>query len=76
MAEYKAVIVWHRNGAEFTDNRYNRGHVWQLDGGIELSQRSGGHHGQGRCGKTGDDPSHLAANGHVCPRALAYPKRA
>jgi organic hydroperoxide reductase OsmC/OhrA len=36
MAEYKATIVWNREGALFTDNRYSRGHVWRFDGGVEV----------------------------------------
>ena len=36
MGEYKSVVIWNRNGAVFTDNRYSRGHVWQFDGGIEV----------------------------------------
>jgi organic hydroperoxide reductase OsmC/OhrA len=30
--EYRAEIVWTRDGAVFTDNRYSRGHVWRFDG--------------------------------------------
>jgi organic hydroperoxide reductase OsmC/OhrA len=36
MAEHKAVILWNRGTAAFTDNRYSRGHVWQFDGGVEV----------------------------------------
>jgi organic hydroperoxide reductase OsmC/OhrA len=36
MAEHKAVIVWSRDGAAFTDNRFGRGHRWIFDGGIEV----------------------------------------
>lgn len=36
MAEYKAVIVWSRDGAAFTDKRYSRGHRWLFDGGVEV----------------------------------------
>jgi organic hydroperoxide reductase OsmC/OhrA len=36
MAEHTATILWKRNGAAFTDNRYSRGHVWRFDGGIEV----------------------------------------
>ena len=36
MAEYKAVVVWSRDSAVFTDNRYSRGHRWLFDGGIEV----------------------------------------
>lgn len=34
MDEYQARIEWLRNGAEFTDNRYSRGHVLRFDGGL------------------------------------------
>src|SRR5262245_63612903 len=40
MAEYKAVVVWSRDGAAFTDNRYSRGHRWQFDGGVEVPASS------------------------------------
>jgi organic hydroperoxide reductase OsmC/OhrA len=43
MAEYKAEIVWSRNGAVFTDNRYSRGHVWGFDGGVEVPASSSPH---------------------------------
>jgi len=36
MAEYGATVVWRRDGAAFTDGRYNRGHRWQFDGGVEV----------------------------------------
>ncbi len=36
MDEHKAVVVWDRNGAAFTDNRYSRGHRWMFDGGVEV----------------------------------------
>jgi organic hydroperoxide reductase OsmC/OhrA len=43
MGEYKTVVVWSRNGAVFTDNRYSRGHVWQFDGGIEVPASASPH---------------------------------
>lgn len=43
MAEYKAVVVWSRNGAVFTDSRYGRGHRWLFDGGIEVPASSSPH---------------------------------
>lgn len=43
MAEYKAVVVWRRAGAIFTDNRYSRGHRWLFDGGIEVAASSSPH---------------------------------
>ena len=30
--DYRATVLWTRNGAVFTDNRYSRGHVWKFDG--------------------------------------------
>lgn len=43
MAEYKATIDWHRDGATFTDNRYSRGHRWRFDGGTEVPASSSPH---------------------------------
>src|SRR5262245_21289503 len=43
MAEYKAVVVWSRDGATFTDNRYSRGHRWLFDGGVEVPASSSPH---------------------------------
>ena len=34
--DYRATVLWTRDGAVFTDNRYSRGHVWTFDGGIEV----------------------------------------
>ena len=36
MSLYHAEIRWNRDGAQFTDNRYSRGHRWVFDGGIEV----------------------------------------
>jgi organic hydroperoxide reductase OsmC/OhrA len=36
VSEYTAVVLWSRDGAVFSDNRYSRGHRWQFDGGIEV----------------------------------------
>ena len=43
MAEYTAALVWNRNGATFTDNRYSRGHRWLFDGGVEVPASSSPH---------------------------------
>lgn len=43
MAEYKSVVVWSRDGAAFTDNRYSRGHRWLFDGGVEVHASSSPH---------------------------------
>jgi len=40
MGQYTAIVVWERNGAVFTDNRYSRGHRWQFDGGVEVPASS------------------------------------
>ena len=40
MAERKTTILWNRNGAAFTDNRYSRGHRWLFDGGVEVPASS------------------------------------
>lgn len=36
MSEYNTEVVWSRDGALFTDNRYSRSHRWRFDGGIEV----------------------------------------
>lgn len=33
---YTATVRWQRDGATFTDRRYNRAHAWSFDGGIEV----------------------------------------
>jgi organic hydroperoxide reductase OsmC/OhrA len=38
--EYRADVIWTRDGAVFTDNRYSRGHVWRFDGGVEVPASS------------------------------------
>jgi organic hydroperoxide reductase OsmC/OhrA len=38
--EYTATVVWRRDGATFTDNRYSREHVWSFDGGLEVPASS------------------------------------
>jgi len=40
MALHSAEIIWHRNGAAFTDNRYSRLHRWIFDGGVEVPASS------------------------------------
>ena len=40
MSEYEAVVIWSRDGAAFTDNRYSRSHRWQFDGGVEVPASS------------------------------------
>ena len=36
MSEYFATVSWQRNGQDFLDGRYSRGHVWKFDGGAEI----------------------------------------
>jgi organic hydroperoxide reductase OsmC/OhrA len=43
MAEHKAIILWQRAGATFTDNRYSRAHTWRFDGGVEVPASSSPH---------------------------------
>jgi organic hydroperoxide reductase OsmC/OhrA len=43
MAEHKSVVVWSRDGAAFTDNRYSRAHRWLFDGGVEVPASSSPH---------------------------------
>src|SRR5687768_11925881 len=43
MGKYTAVIIWERQGATFTDNRYSRSHAWRFDGGIEVPASSSPH---------------------------------
>ena len=38
--QYISKIIWHRNEAIFSDNRYSRKHVWQFDGGVEVPASS------------------------------------
>lgn len=43
MGKYLATVLWERNGAPFTDNRYSRGHRWLFDGGVEVPGSSSPH---------------------------------
>ena len=36
MSEYFATVSWQRNGQNFLDGKYSRGHVWKFDGGAEI----------------------------------------
>jgi organic hydroperoxide reductase OsmC/OhrA len=40
MHRYDARIAWQREGAAFTDQRYNRGHAWTFDGGVTVPASS------------------------------------
>ena len=43
MANYEATIIWSRDGAEFLDGRYCRGHRWLFDGGVEVPASASPH---------------------------------
>ncbi|MCW5557755.1 MAG: OsmC family protein [Verrucomicrobiae bacterium] len=43
MAEHPVEIVWSRDGANFSDNRYSRRHRWRFDGGAEVTASSSPH---------------------------------
>ncbi len=36
MSEFFATVSWRRNGQNFLDGKYSRGHVWKFDGGAEI----------------------------------------
>lgn len=40
MSDHLATITWHRNAADFLDDRYSRAHQWTFDGGIEVAASS------------------------------------
>ena len=40
MVEHRSVVVWSRDCAAFTDNRYSRAHRWLFDGGVEVPASS------------------------------------
>lgn len=43
MASHHAEILWSRGDQPFLDNRYDRGHLWRFDGGIEVPGSSSPH---------------------------------
>ena len=43
MSTYSATILWQRNGAAFTDQRYSRAYVMKFDGGAEVPGSSSPH---------------------------------
>lgn len=43
MGQHTAIVVWERNGAVFTDDRYSRGHTWRFDGGVEVPASASPH---------------------------------
>lgn len=40
MAKHTATVIWHRNGASFSDKKYSRAHRWKFDGGAEVPASS------------------------------------
>lgn len=36
MERCAATVIWQRDGARFTDNRYSRRHLWSFDGGTQV----------------------------------------
>ena len=34
--EYRATIVWRRDGEDFAKGRYSRAHEWRFDGGVTV----------------------------------------
>jgi len=40
MAEYKVIVAWDRDGADFLGNRYSRGHRWIFDSAVEVAASS------------------------------------
>lgn len=43
MSEYHARVSWQRGNADFLDNRYSRGHLWEFDGGVSVPATSSPH---------------------------------
>ena len=43
MSKYTARVSWQRGEANFLDNRYSRGHLWEFDGGVSVPASSSPH---------------------------------
>ena len=43
MSKHIAEVLWDRQDAAFTDNRYSRAHQWRFDGGAEIAASSSPH---------------------------------
>ncbi|WP_341365268.1 OsmC family protein [Thalassospira sp. SN3W] len=43
MSNFGAEVTWQRDGANFADRRYSRGHLWRFDGGVEVPASSSPH---------------------------------
>ena len=40
MSKHLAIVRWQRNQAIFTDNKYSREHLWEFDGGTQITASS------------------------------------
>lgn len=40
MHQFFATVAWQRDGQDFADQRYSRGHAWQFDGGLTVPASS------------------------------------
>ncbi|EZP38851.1 OsmC family protein [Janthinobacterium lividum] len=40
MHQFFATVAWQRDGQDFADQRYSRGHEWQFDGGLTVAASS------------------------------------
>ncbi|MFQ5983223.1 MAG: OsmC family protein [Woeseiaceae bacterium] len=36
MSEYTVTVRWQRDGQDFLDDNYSRGHTWEFDGGLRV----------------------------------------
>ncbi|NKB34107.1 MAG: OsmC family peroxiredoxin [Pseudomonadales bacterium] len=43
MSNYKATVQWYRNGEDFLNNKYSRGHEWAFDGGTVVAASASPH---------------------------------
>jgi len=37
---YTATVIWERDGEDYLDREYSRGHLWRFDGGVEVPASS------------------------------------
>lgn len=43
MSEYTVMVKWLRDGQNFIDNNYSRGHTWEFDGGLRVAASASPH---------------------------------
>lgn len=43
MSEYTATVKWQREGRNFLDDNYSRGHIWEFDGGLQVPASASPH---------------------------------